>query len=92
MLAGWCPYCEIGKSLPARQTGRVNRQSLVFRFLGGSFGIAILVVVFDQTGHLASPQGFSEGFSFAVDAAAAPLVALGLPGRQPRAALATETN
>jgi len=44
---------EIGKASGAFNT---------LRFLGGVFGIAILVAVFSGTGSIASPQAFSAGF------------------------------
>jgi hypothetical protein len=74
---------EIGKASGAFNT---------FRFLGGAFGIAVLIAVFDQTGSSASPDGFAAGFSHALGAAAllsalATLAAIGLPARQPQAAI-----
>ncbi|MBN9008264.1 MAG: MFS transporter [Rhizobiales bacterium] len=68
---------EIGKASGAFNT---------FRFLGGAFGIAILVAVFDQTGSSASPDGFATGFAHAIGAAAllsavAATAALAMPGR-----------
>jgi hypothetical protein len=75
---------EIGKASGAFNT---------FRFVGGAFGIAILVAVFDQTGSSASPDGFAAGFAHALGAAAllsgiAAVAALALPGRQPAAGVA----
>jgi EmrB/QacA subfamily drug resistance transporter len=68
---------EIGKA-----SGAFN----MFRFLGGAFGIACLVAVFDRTGGLGSPQAFSSGFAAADGVAAAlsavaALAGLGLPAR-----------
>jgi EmrB/QacA subfamily drug resistance transporter len=73
---------EIGKASGAFNT---------FRFLGGAFGIAVLVAVFDRTGNAGSSDGFAAGFSSALGAAAvlsalATLVAIRLPGRQPQGA------
>ncbi|MGN6118058.1 MAG: MFS transporter [Nitrobacter sp.] len=74
---------EIGKASGAFNT---------FRFLGGAFGIAVLVAVFDRTGSSASPAGFAAGFSYALGAAAllsalAALAATRLPARQPQGAI-----
>jgi EmrB/QacA subfamily drug resistance transporter len=68
---------EIGKA-----SGAFN----MFRFLGGAFGIASLVAVFDRAGGLNSPQAFSSGFAAALGVAAVLSVAgaiagLGLPAR-----------
>ncbi|MEH2471936.1 EmrB/QacA subfamily drug resistance transporter [Nitrobacteraceae bacterium AZCC 2161] len=52
---------EIGKA-----SGAFN----MFRFLGGAFGIAALVAVFDRAGNLDTPQAFSSGFGAAVSIAA----------------------
>jgi len=43
----------------------------MLRYLGGVFGIAVLVAVFAQTGNVRSPQAFSVGFASAIGAAAA---------------------
>jgi EmrB/QacA subfamily drug resistance transporter len=69
---------EIGKA-----SGAFN----MFRFLGGAFGIALIVAVFDSAGGLASPQAFSNGFAAAVGLAAAlsaagAIAGLWLPARQ----------
>jgi EmrB/QacA subfamily drug resistance transporter len=53
---------EIGKA-----SGTFN----MLRFLGGVFGIAILVAAFAATGSVASPAAFSAGFARAIDLAAA---------------------
>jgi len=53
---------EIGKA-----SGTFN----MFRYLGGAFGIAILVAVFARTGGLHSPQAFSAGFAPALGVSAA---------------------
>jgi EmrB/QacA subfamily drug resistance transporter len=68
---------EIGKA-----SGAFN----MFRFLGGAFGIATIVAVFDRVGGFSSPQAFSSGFTAAVGVAAAlsaagALAGLGLPAR-----------
>jgi hypothetical protein len=38
----------------------------MLRFLGGVFGIALLVAVFAANGSFASPTAFSNGFSAAI--------------------------
>jgi EmrB/QacA subfamily drug resistance transporter len=68
---------EIGKA-----SGAFN----MFRFLGGAFGIALVVTVFDRAGGLNSPQAFSSGFAAALGVAAAlsavgAVAGLGLPAR-----------
>jgi EmrB/QacA subfamily drug resistance transporter len=69
---------EIGKA-----SGAFN----MFRFLGGAFGIAVLVAVFDRVGSLTSALAFSSGFSTALGVAAAlsatgAVAGLWLPARQ----------
>ena len=49
------------------------------RFLGGMFGIALLVAVFSGTGGIGSAAGFSTGFASAMLVAAL-LSLLGAPG------------
>ncbi|WGT62805.1 MFS transporter [Variovorax paradoxus] len=68
---------EIGKA-----SGTFN----MFRYLGGMFGIALLVEVFAQFGSLASPGAFSHGFAYAMGtgsalSALAALAAWWLPSR-----------
>ena len=79
---------EIGKA-----SGAFN----MFRFLGGAFGIAALVAVFDHAGGLGSPQAFGSGFSAAVAvaavlSAAGGLMGLGLPGRLRAVATVANAN
>jgi hypothetical protein len=57
----------------------------MLRYLGGVFGIAILVAVFAQSGNFGSAQAFSDGFALAIGASAslsivAAIVGLWLPG------------
>jgi predicted MFS family arabinose efflux permease len=80
-------------SVAVAEVGKASGAFNMFRFLGGAFGIAILVAVFDSAGGVASPQAFSSGFAAAVAAAAVlsaagAIAGLGLPGR-PETALAT---
>lgn len=77
----------IMSSVVAPEIGKASGAFNMFRFLGGAFGIAILVTVFDQAGGPDSPQRFSAGFAAAVGmaamlSAAGALVGLGLPGRR----------
>jgi hypothetical protein len=46
------------------------------RFLGGVFGVALLVTIFSASGATGSPEGFNSGFAAAMTVAAA-LSALG---------------
>jgi len=76
----------IGSVAPA-EVGKASGAYNMFRFLGGAFGIAVLVSVFDHTGGFASPQAFSAGFSAAVGGAAVlsavgAIVAIALPARR----------
>jgi EmrB/QacA subfamily drug resistance transporter len=52
---------EIGKA-----SGTFN----MLRYLGGVFGIAVLVAVFARTGNFGSAQAFSDGFALAIGASA----------------------
>jgi EmrB/QacA subfamily drug resistance transporter len=61
-VIGAVAVSEIGKA-----SGAFN----MFRFLGGAFGIASVVAVFDRAGGLNSPQAFSSGFAAALGVAAA---------------------
>lgn len=78
---------DIGKA-----TGTFN----VFRYLGGFFGVALLVEVFGRTGGVATAQSFATGFSYAMATAcglslASAFAALGLPGRRAPSAHAAAT-
>jgi EmrB/QacA subfamily drug resistance transporter len=80
-------------SVAAIEVGKASGAFNMFRFLGGAFGIAILVAVFDRAGSLSSPHAFSSGFAAAVGVAAAmsaagAIAGLGLPTRR-EAAFAT---
>jgi hypothetical protein len=71
---------EIGKA-----SGIYN----MVRFLGGAFGVALLVAVFTRHGNVGTPDWFSAGFGPAIRVAAALSLAgavagLFLPGRQAR--------
>jgi EmrB/QacA subfamily drug resistance transporter len=79
----------------ASEIGKASGAFNMFRFLGGAFGIAILVAVFDHAGGLGSPQAFSTGFAAAMFAAAilsagGALAGLMLPGRRLNVLATTE--
>jgi EmrB/QacA subfamily drug resistance transporter len=57
-------------SVPASDIGKASGIFNMARFLGGAFGIAILVAVFADGGSVASPHQFSAGFAPAVGASA----------------------
>jgi EmrB/QacA subfamily drug resistance transporter len=74
-------------SVAPAEVGKASGAYNMFRFLGGAFGIAILVTVFDHTGGFASPQEFSAGFKAALGGAAVlsavgAIVAMALPARR----------
>ncbi|MBT2325194.1 MFS transporter [Variovorax paradoxus] len=50
--------------------GKASGSFNMFRYLGGMFGIALLVEVFGLRGSLASPEAFSRGFAEAMGAGA----------------------
>ncbi|MFL6650528.1 MAG: MFS transporter [Sulfurifustaceae bacterium] len=78
-------------AVPPADIGKASGTFNMFRFLGGVFGIALLVAVFAARGSVASPEGFSAGFDSALGVAAlvslaAAIVAIGLPARHKQAA------
>jgi EmrB/QacA subfamily drug resistance transporter len=52
----------------------------MFRYLGGAFGIAVLVAAFASTGGVHSPQAFSAGFAAALVVSAALSLAAAIAG------------
>ena len=69
------------------ELGKASGTFNMLRFLGGTFGIAITVVMFARSGGYGSAQTFSNGFAPAISAAAvlSPLGAiagLGLPSQR----------
>jgi EmrB/QacA subfamily drug resistance transporter len=58
-------------SVAAAEVGKASGAFNMWRFLGGAFGIAILVAVFAGTGNVGSPEAFSAGFAPAIGVAAA---------------------
>jgi MFS family permease len=57
-------------SVAATEIGKASGTYNMFRFLGGVFGIAIVVTVFAAAGHVGSPRAFSTGFTPAIGVAA----------------------
>jgi EmrB/QacA subfamily drug resistance transporter len=71
----------------ATELGQASGAFNMFRFLGGAFGIALLVAVFDRAGSVSSPAAFSSGFVAATGvaailSAAGAMAGVGLPGRR----------
>jgi EmrB/QacA subfamily drug resistance transporter len=67
--------------------GKASGTFNMLRYLGGTFGIAIMVAVFAAAGSFASPAAFTHGFAPAMAVAAAlslggALLGLSLPGRR----------
>jgi EmrB/QacA subfamily drug resistance transporter len=74
-------------SVAVSEIGKASGTFNMLRFLGGVFGIAVLVAVFARAGGLGSPATFNAGFAAAISVSAAlsllgALAALGLPGRR----------
>jgi EmrB/QacA subfamily drug resistance transporter len=74
-------------AVAASEIGKASGTFNMLRFLGGAFGIAILVAAFAATGSLGSTQSFSAGFAAAIGVAAALALAgaiagMGLPVRR----------
>ena len=75
----------LGSALP-EHIGKASGANTTFRQLGGVFGIAIAVLVFDRAGSYASPGDVVDGaraalYVAALVAVAAALGALGIPAR-----------
>jgi MFS family permease len=58
-------------SVTASEIGKASGTFNMLRYLGGVFGIAVLVAVFAQTGDVRSPQAFAAGFASVMGTAAA---------------------
>jgi EmrB/QacA subfamily drug resistance transporter len=74
-------------SVAVSEIGKASGTFNMLRFLGGVFGIAVLVAVFAAAGSLGSPATFNAGFAAAIRVSSAlsllgALAALGLPGRR----------
>ena len=75
-------------SVAVTEMGKASGVFNMGRFLGGMFGIALLVAVFSATGAVDSPAHFSTGFAAAMMVAtvlslSGALVGLWLPARRP---------
>jgi EmrB/QacA subfamily drug resistance transporter len=78
-------------SVAVTEMGKASGVFNMGRFLGGMFGIALLVAVFSANGAVDSPAHFSTGFAAAMTVAAmlslsGAVVGLWLPARRPAAA------
>jgi EmrB/QacA subfamily drug resistance transporter len=74
-------------AVPRQAVGKASGTFNMLRQLGGTFGIAILAVVFSAYGGFDSAEAFSDGFGPAMVGAAtlsllAAIAGLGTPGRQ----------
>lgn len=74
-------------AVAAGEIGKASGMFNMLRFLGGAFGVAILVAGFAATGSLASPEAFGAGFRTAIEIAAglslaAAVAGMWLPGRR----------
>jgi EmrB/QacA subfamily drug resistance transporter len=74
-------------AVAANEVGKASGIFNMSRFLGGTFGIALVVAVFAATGSVASDQAFSTGFVAAIGVSAAlslaaALAALALPTKR----------
>jgi MFS family permease len=76
-------------AVASSEIGKASGTFNMLRYLGGVFGIAVLVAVFAHTGSFHSAQAFSEGFAVAIGASASLSVVGAIAGlRLPRAATA----
>ena len=78
-----CVLGAVGKHEIGKASGTFN----MLRFLGGAFGIAVLVALFAAVGGVGSAQSFSDGFAVAIGISAAlsflgAVAGIGLPGRR----------
>jgi hypothetical protein len=67
-------------SVAASEIGKASGIFNMLRFLGGAFGVAILVASFAGRGSLGSPEAFSAGFAAAIGVAAALSLAAAIAG------------
>jgi hypothetical protein len=71
------------------EVGKASGTFNMLRYLGGVFGIAVLVAVFAHKGNFHSAQAFSEGFAVAIGVSAGLSVVAAIAGLWlPRAARA----
>ena len=57
-------------SVTASEIGKASGTFNMLRYLGGAFGIAILVAMFTHAGDIGSAQAFSQGFTEVIGASA----------------------
>jgi EmrB/QacA subfamily drug resistance transporter len=74
-------------AVAATEVGKASGIFNTSRFLGGTFGVALVVAVFAATGNVASTRAFSNGFAAVMDVAAllslaAAIVASALPAKR----------
>ena len=67
-------------AVASSEIGKASGTFNMLRYLGGVFGIAVLVAVFAHTGSFASAQAFSEGFAVAIGASASLSVVAAIAG------------
>src|SRR5262249_14953003 len=67
-------------SVAGSEIGKASGTFNMLRYLGGVFGIAVLVAVFAHTGNFRSAQAFSEGFAMAIGASASLSVVAAIAG------------
>jgi EmrB/QacA subfamily drug resistance transporter len=67
-------------AVAAGEIGKASGTFNMLRFLGGVFGIALIVAVFAASGSVASPQAFSAGFAAAMGVSAALALAAAIAG------------
>ena len=84
-------------AVAAPELGQASGVFNMFRFLGGVFGIAIVVVVFAGTGGGDSPEAFTAGFAAAIGVTAAlslvgAVAGLWQPGRRVEAVVAARVK
>ncbi len=84
-------------SVTASEIGKASGTFNMLRYLGGVFGIAVLVAVFAQTGDVRSPQAFAAGFASVMGTAAAlslvaAIAGLWVPSRGARAPASAEAS
>jgi MFS family permease len=93
------PACQnaVLSAVAPTEIGKASGTFNMLRFLGGVFGIAILVAVFGAAGSFASPHAFSAGFAAAIGVCAAlslggAVAGMGLSGRREAALALAKTN
>ena len=74
-------------AVAGKEVGKASGIFNMARFLGGTFGIALVVALFAAVGDLTAARAFSSGFAAAIGMAAllsflAAMAALALPGRR----------